>query len=440
MRNYFSRFQKIAKELFQVGFGQAMATLGGLLGVRLLTHVMTPSSYGELALGITFLTLIQQFIMGPITNSFSRYFSVALEKGDVKVYIKTVWLLLLKSSGITMGIFIFVLIGFIITGKWLWVGLLFLSFLFALVSSYNIALDNIQNAARQRVVVAWHQGLSQWLRFLLAAGIIILFGSTSSHAMLGYFLSAVIVIISQWYFFQKNPIYQNRIGESEQEGIGSDAWERQMIEFALPFSVWGLFTWAQMSSDRWALQTFQSTAMVGLYSVLYQLGYYPITILTGVFVQFISPILYRRVGDALEIGRVRSTQQFTNQLTLASLGLTGLMTLFVWILREIIFTILVAPEYRGVSYLLPWMALSGGLFAAGQISALTALNNNQPYMLLKPKIITSVLGATLSFLGAYLYGLEGVVGAGVLFALIYFVWVYWLFHPQAISEKMGHNL
>lgn len=430
MRNYFSRFQKMAKEFFQVGLGQAIAILGGLIGVRLLTNMMTPSSYGELALGVTFLTLIQQLIMGPVTNGFARYFVIAQEKEDVKAYLKAVWSLLIKSSLYTIGILFFVIFVLLLTNNWVWIGLLVLSSLFTLVSSYNIALDNIQNAARQRVVVAWHQGLSQWLRFLFAVGFILLFGPSSSFVMMGYFVSAVIVFLSQWFFFQKNSLYKTQGGWFGLNSDNSDVWESKIVQFALPFSTWGLFSWTQMASDRWALQFFQSTASVGFYSVLYQLGYYPITILTGIFVQFISPLLYRRIGDATETERVQSTHRFTNQLTIAALGLTGLVTFAMWILQEIIFRILVAPEYHGVSYLLPWTALSGGLFAAGQISALTALNNNQPQKLLKPKIVTSLLGVVLSFFGAYLYGLEGIVGAGVLFSLIYFLWVYGLFRPQ----------
>lgn len=421
----------MAKELFQVGLGQVMAILGGLLGVRLLTNMMTPSSYGELALGLTFLTLVQQLIMGPITNGFARYFVIAQEKADVKAYLKAVWSLLVKSSLYTIGILFVVIFALLLTNNLAWIGLLVLSSLFTLVSSYNIALDNIQNAARQRVVVAWHQGLSQWLRFLFAVGFILLFGSSSSFAVLGYFVSAVIVLLSQWFFFQKNSLYKVQERWFGLNWNTSNIWESKIVQFALPFSTWGLFSWAQMSSDRWALQFFQSTASVGFYSVLYQLGYYPITILTGIFVQFISPLLYRRIGDATQTERVQSTHRFTNQLTIAALGFTGLVTFAMWILQEIIFRILVAPEYHSVSYLLPWTTLSGGLFAAGQISALTALNNNQPQKLLKPKIVTSLLGVVLSFFGAYLYGLKGVVGAGVLFSLMYFLWVYGLFRPQA---------
>jgi O-antigen/teichoic acid export membrane protein len=437
LQYYFSRFQKIAKELSQVGLGQVMAILGGLLGVRLLTNIMSPSVYGELALGLTFLALVQQLIMGPITNGFARYFVVAQEKEDVKIYLEAVWSLLVKSTLYTMGIFFIFIFALLLTKNWRWIGLLVLSFFFTLFSNYSIALDNIQNAARQRVIVAWHQGLSQWLRFLCAAGFILLFRSSSSYAMLGYFVSAVIVFLSQWFFFQKNSLYKVEGRWTYFKWNNYNVWESRIVQFALPLSTWGLFSWAQMSSDRWALQVFQSTASVGFYSVLSQLGYYPITILTGVFVQFISPLLYRRVGDAMDVERVKSTHRFTNQLTIAALGLTVLATFTMWMLQDVIFQTLVAPEYHSVSYLLPWMALSGGMFAAGQISTLTALNNNKPQKLLTPKIVTSLLGVILSFSGAYLFGLKGVVGASVIFSLVYFLWVYWLFRPQANPVNIG---
>jgi O-antigen/teichoic acid export membrane protein len=381
---------------------------------------------------MTFLTLIQQLIMGPITNGFSRYFSIAQEKGSIRSYLKGAWSLLAKCSGLTFLVFILVFIVLMAMRERNASRLLFFSFLFTVVSSYNVALDNIQNAARQRVVVAWHQGLSQWLRFLFAAGLVLGFGSSSSYAMLGYCFAAILVIVSQWHFFQKSDFYTGSLGE---KGFPSAEWEQQIFHFALPFSLWGIFTWAQMSSDRWALQTFQTTESVGLYAVLYQLGYYPIIILTGIFVQFISPVLYRRVGAAVEIERVQSTQKITNQLTLTTLIFTALITIFVWLFRDLIFLLFVAPEFRGVSFLLPWLTLSGGLFASGQISALTALNNNQPHVLLGPKIFTGILGVVLNFVGAYLYGLQGVVAAGMIFSLAYFGWVFWLLRP-IVPERM----
>ncbi len=428
------RFVKFGTELLQVGIGQALAALGGLVGVRLLTQFMTPSSYGELALGMTFMVLSQQLVMGPISGSFARYFPIAQEMDSLNTYIQAVWRLLARASGLIAILFVIILSGLFLSGNQNWIPLLILIFLFTLVSSFNIVLDNIQNAARHRVIVAWHQGVSQWLRFLLAVGMILLFGSSSIYALLGYFLSAVLVIFSQGYFFRKKLLESEYFG-NRNSNQPRDTWENQMIRFALPFSAWGLFGWAQLSSDRWALQVFHSTADVGLYSVLYQLGFYPITILTGIFVQFITPILYRRAGNGMVMERIRSVQETTYRIVLASLGFAGLSALAAWIFRDVVFILLVSPSYRGVSYLLPWMVLSGGLFAAGQICALIPLNNNQPEKLLVPKIATSLLGILFNLIGAYWFGLQGVVIAGLCFSTIYFLWILGLFRPKIINSK-----
>lgn len=430
MKPVISRYKKIVGEFSQVGIGQAMATLGGLVGVRLLTQYMTPISYGELSLGMTFLTLIQQLITGPMANGIARFFSIAQEKQSMQEYIQSVFSLLAKSGILTSAIFLCSFVGLVLTKNQVWVGLLIFSFLFALVSNVNIVLENLYNAARKRVIVAWHQGLSQWLRFLGAITLILVFGSNSQNAMAGYLIAGILIIFSQWYFFRKLFVAPKKTFIFESVNKGFSGWETQIIRFSLPFSIWGIFTWIQMSSDRWALQSFQSTSSVGLYTVLYQVGYYPIILLNTVLVQYITPVLYGRVGDGMDTHKVRSTQSITNQVAFFSIIFSLIFVVLTYVLADWIVALFVAVEFRSLSYLLPGMVLAGGVFASGQICALTALNNNQPQILLIPKIITSILGALFNYLGAYFAGVEGVVVGNILFSAIYFLWVYLLLYPS----------
>jgi O-antigen/teichoic acid export membrane protein len=91
-----------------------------------------------------------------------------------------------------------------------------------------------------------------------------------------------------------------------------------------------------------------------------------------------------------------------------------------------IVALFVAPEYRVVSGLLPLMILAGGLYAAGQIAVLSLLSGVNSRALIAPKIVTALLGVALNFAGAFWFGLNGVVWAGVLFGLIYLVWIIFL--------------
>ena len=51
------RFRRLSKEGAWIVLGQAIAVLGALASVRLLTELLDPAAYGELALGMTVASL-----------------------------------------------------------------------------------------------------------------------------------------------------------------------------------------------------------------------------------------------------------------------------------------------------------------------------------------------------------------------------------------------
>jgi O-antigen/teichoic acid export membrane protein len=185
--------------------------------------------------------------------------------------------------------------------------------------------------------------------------------------------------------------------------------------------IWGVFTWVQLSSDRWALSIYSSASNVGLFTVVYQLGYYPISFLSGIFLQFISPILFQWTGDATEKNRTQKSSLFIRNLVIYSIIFGVVFALLTLAFHKQIFTLLVAPQYRQVSYLLPWMVLSGCIFASGQFSAIHYLNLISPKRLLVPKILTAVLGVALNFLFARLFGLTGIIAASLVFSTLYLI-------------------
>jgi len=441
----FARFQKLGREFFWVGLGQGLAALGGVVGVRLLTNVLDPTSYGELALGMTIATLVQQLALGPLSGAFLRFFAPAQEANQLGAYLQGVRVLLGRVTIILLAVGGLFSLGLWAFGHVEWLALVLAALIFSLLSSYNAALNGMQNAARQRVIVAWHQGLGQWLRFLMAVALVAVLGAFSSVAMMGYALAFVVVLGSQLLFFRRK-ILPLSTSQPVVEPDDVEDWTRKMRGYAWPFATWGLFTWVQMSSDRWALQTFGVTSDVGLYAVIYQLGYYPITLLSGLIVQLVAPILFDRAGDGSDLVRLNHTHRLSGVLVLVAALLTVLGTILAFLLHTPIFLLLAAPEYRGVSSLLPWMVLSGGLFASGQIAVLSILSGVNSRGLVVPKIVTALLGITLNFIGAYWFGLRGVVFANVTFSLVYLVWILYLARPsrvlgvsQSVDSRSDHK-
>jgi O-antigen/teichoic acid export membrane protein len=413
-----SKINRLGTELFVVGLGQAVAAVGSVVAVRLMTGVLTSEMYGEVSLANTFVGLIQQILVGPFSASLTRYFNVAQEKEELPGFFSTSYSMSLKISLATIALFGLGAGYLWITGQSAYLEIAVFTLVFALLSGYNILLDSLQTAARQRAIVAWHQGIGQWLRYFTAIGLVLLIGRSPAIVMAGYALSALLILGSQTYFFKRK-----MPAGTLQKGSPDPAWTTRILQYSTPFAAWGIFTWMQISSDRWAIQTFSTTQEVGFYTVLYQLGYYPLTMLTSVFVQFASPVLFRQAGDGTQADRIKHAQRNTWLLLVGAVILTVVATILVSLLHPFIFELLVAPEYRSVSGLLPIMVLSGGMFACGQIASLSQLNRGDAKALLRPKIAMGVVGTLFNIAGAYWMGLSGVVYAGAAFSGLYLLWI-----------------
>jgi uncharacterized membrane protein YkvI len=54
-------------------------------------------------------------------------------------------------------------------------------------------------------------------------------------------------------------------------------------------------------------------------------------------------------------------------------------------------------------------------------------------MMIAPKLITALLGVALNFACAYWYGITGIVIAGMLFSVSYFIWM------AVLAKREGIN-
>lgn len=411
------RLRRLSKEGFWIVLGNAAAVGGTLVGVRLLTGLLDPATYGELALGMTVVTLVNQIVLGPLGNGAARFYAPAQEQNDLGGFLNAVRRLVLSATAVIVFLVLLIVVGLLIAGERRWIPIATAALILATLSGYNAILSGIQNAARQRAVVAIHQGMESWARVLVAVGLMFWLGATSTVAMVGYAMAIICVLGSQYVFFRK-------IGpKTVTASYLKRDWREQMLKYSWPFASWGVFYWAQSASDRWALIFFATPREVGLYAVLFQLGYQPVAMLTGMAMQLLSPILYQRAGDASDSRRNANVNNLSWRLTWVSLSLTGLFFLAALLFHTQIFWFFVATEYGSISYLLPWLVLAGGIFAAGQVMSHNLMSQMKTHIMIIPKIATALLGIIFNFVGAYLFGIVGIVFGGLSFSVLYFIWM-----------------
>ncbi|MDO8971609.1 MAG: hypothetical protein Q7U74_13025, partial [Saprospiraceae bacterium] len=372
--------------------------------------------------GLTAATLVNQTMLGPLTVASLRFFTPAREANQMRAYFAGVLRLLVQATFVLLSLAGLLGIGLWLSGNDKWLGLALMALAFALFTGYNSTLDGMQNAARQRVIVAWHDGLAVWLRFFGALALVSILGTYSQVAMLGYVLAAIVVLSSQFFFFRQRIIRLSAV-DPETTPSAISLWAKKMVSYGWPFAVWGIFTWVRVVSDRWALQIFASTYEVGLYAVLYQLGYYPISVLSGMLSQVVLPIFYAKAGSGTEPARLLQVYRLNVLLIVATVCLTLSLGTVAFFFHKWIFDLFVAPEYHIASRWLPWMVLSGGLLAAAEFAAIALLSGMHTQKLIVPKVVTALIGMLLNLAGAWWFGLAGIVLAGLVFSCVYFAWV-----------------
>jgi O-antigen/teichoic acid export membrane protein len=291
---------------------------------------------------------------------------------------------------------------------------------YTILSGCGAVYAGVLNASRKRAAIAISQSIEIWARFIFAFLLISAYGDMSEWALTGFAIVSSIVVFWQYRSVSVS-VGSEKLYTDES---GSDKWKIDVYKYIRPYFIIGVFVGVGAVSDRLVLTAFTSKTEVGLYVVLYQLGFYPITIITGVLVAFIEPIIYQRIGGGDNKAALLKAGKVLNLITICMLGFSLIASLLALILSDVIFLIFTEKSYYHVSHFLPVVVLSGGLFAAGNALALKIQAHKLSNRLLGPKIGMAIFGVLANIVGAYGFGLKGVVFAGLATSSVYLLMVY----------------
>ncbi len=429
-----SRIKRVALEGSWLVAGQVATIVGTLALVRVLTQYLSPAQYGQLALVLTVHALINQLITGGLSGGITRFYSIALEENDIQNYIIASVKLFLNAIIFSFLLGAVVLAYLFYLNEQQYVLQIAAVVIFSILNGISITLNGILNIIRKRAAVAIHTAAEAWLRIAIIIALLYFFRPSVFAVVAAYSFASLIVVVSQFFLLKKALAAQlsKTTLNSQQD------WARNIWKFTMPFSLWGLFTWGQQASDRWAMEHFSTTFDVGQYVVVYQLGFVPVGIITSVVLSYLIPIFYQRYGSGKDVILTASVHRLTKIITALCLIATAVGFLITFFLHEWLFNLLVAKSFRSASRFLPWVVLAGGFFAAGQLLSLKFLSELRSSVMIVQKIATAVVGIMLNIYGAWRFGIAGVVGGLVTFSFLYFISTAFLITrpaPSAITAK-----
>lgn len=420
-------------EFFWVAIGQISTILLSILLIKILTQYLNPYEYGKLSLILSLGFLISVIPSAYFLSGIERMYSLSSINNELNEYLAAI-----KKMAITslfqslIAVVLFVIILKIAFPKyWEWKYEISISILFVIISSFSTALTSIFNAARKRRVIAFYTFLDSMLKISL----IIMFsylGIINVFTILILYLVGILITLIMKYISFVNQI-SNGFSLTNVSTSVSMKWKKKMYNYSTPFVYFQLFTWAHTSSDRWALEFFSSTEDAGYLSILLQIGYAPYTILTGIMITYIAPILFDIYGDGNRKNKLE-VHKLSMKISYLIIIITLIATLFAFYLHSFIFSIFTNSQFYPVSYLLPWVVLAAGLFSCGQMLFTKLTSELKVRELIKPKIITALIGIAMNIIAAYIWQIEGSVFSLLAFSMFYFLWMLYL---SKYNENIG---
>ena len=408
---------RVLGEITSTSVGYFLTVLGALVGIRIITNFLSPSQYGELSLGITTGCLVYSIFLGPLSNGVSRFLSIARKKRQTSLFLKISFNIFSKIN-IFLALFSFlIIIFFYILGIKEWINLAIASIGFGFLYGFNNIIITLQSIYRTRGIVSFHQGLMTIMRFLFAIFFIKIFGSTSEAAMYGQFVGLSLVFFSQYYFLKSTLKKEIR---NDIDSSSNFNWDLKIIKYTIPLVGLGFVSWLRLAFEKWGLLFFTDyDSAVGFYAIIYQYGYYPISIIVGVLTNYLRPIYFDKAGD--DNKKLKLTFRIGIKIFVFSFISLFFLVIVIFYNRDFIFKIILNENYFNIAYLIGPMMMAA-LFNESTffISLLLQTKKNTKIVFL-PNAITHISGILLSILGLYIGGLYGLVFSSLINSIFKFL-------------------
>jgi len=403
------------KEAIWLIFSFSFNFLSSLILIKLLTNYLNPKEFGELNLILSITAFVTSVFFGGISNGIGRFYSVALERNQLPEYIYSSFILILRAT-LILFIVTIVLFSFLKSHNDIQnISVYIVAIFYGLLSSYVYILKNIQNQSRNRFFYALHTVFESGLKIIL---VFFIFKNISGS---GIRVLSIYVSVSMMILFLYIFIYCKQIIINWSKFVAKRFWVKNILSFSFPFYLTIIFGWAQQNSSRWALDLYSSKYDVGLFSVLLQLGYTTMEMSSSVAITFLSPYFYERVGDGSSKERNDNIEKLTNKIAIIGYFIIALIVLFSCFCHQGIFELFINKKFSSVSYLLPIMLLSGGIFGIAQLYALKLQSLYSVNKIIYLNISFLVMGILFSFAGVYCFGIKGATISSLLYSVSYFM-------------------
>jgi O-antigen/teichoic acid export membrane protein len=260
---------------------------------------------------------------------------------------------------------------------------------------------------RQRKVVAFHQGADPWLRAVLSIILIFVFRNSGCLVLLGYFLSAAILDISQGLSARRNRELATAL-LSPRHPQCELAYRHELFRYATPYLLAAAINSISMYGDRWTLQYLYGTGQLGIYAALCQIANAPVALGSGMIMQLMMPVIFQRAGSL----ESHAQRRHSRRLLFVSIAVFAIVMLAVGAAFALFGSTVIAwvssPAFAEHHQVL-WIIFVGMvMLQLGQQATIMGQIHRSIRQYLPCYFLNAVSTITVSFLLGRAYGMRGV--------------------------------
>ncbi len=390
-------------------FGVLASGLGTLVGMRLLTELVEPSTFGTVSLILGVLAFSSNVFCTPQLHAVSRFYPEYVRgEDDLPRFRATVVRGLHRALAVVTGL---ILLGGVVSRIWterLPLTIFALGAALLAADVFRLFEMNLLNAARRQRLYATWDASESWARPLTAALAVVILGPTSGSILLGYFAATALLL----FWFRR--VSRRGLSTPATGATADPDLARQLRAYMLPLIPLALTAWIHSVGERYLLGGLVGVGAVGIYAAAYGLVQRPLGIAPRILLTTLRPAYFEAVSSSR-----RSRERKTIGLWLGTTaGVFVLALVLVYLLKDLLVALVLAKSYRGAAELLPVLALGLSFQFLSQIFNTVSLAHKR-----SDEVLYTEIGAAIAALagGILLIVRFGLMGAALTTCLAYLV-------------------
>jgi O-antigen/teichoic acid export membrane protein len=398
---------RFAKEVLWIGTGHVVAVLGLLVGTRMLTEVISPETFGQIALVNAALALGQGLLYFPLGQAILRY--MATVEGDqgesgfrsllTTEYKRRFTLIAISCLPVAVASSMY------LEGQSMYVFIIALATL-AIEGIKTVELV-LANAARRQVAYSCLLGIDGALRPISAAALAWAWKPSLEIVLIGNGLAAMIILGIYKIIIRKRRLNIHRAFKSVSKDV-----REEISKFSRVLIFTPILAWTSALADRYIVGALLGFAAVGIYSAGYAIASKPFLLLGAVSEATFRQSYYQAVSRS----HGNEAKKVLSLWLCMNLGLGSLVLGLIAIFNNVLTSLVLAPEYFRASYLMPWIAGGHLIFIVSQTYERVAFAKGKTNQVVRIQTSCALFAMLCATAGA-IYG--GINGVAILVPLYY---------------------